>query len=96
MNVHDVLRRPIISEKNTLLGAQNKFTFEVARHATKPMIEQAVEAIFKVNVSAVNIVHVPGKRRRMGRQRRPTITTAWKKAVVTVQPGQRIEFFEGV
>lgn len=96
MHVHDILRRPIISEKNTMLGAQNKYTFEVAPTATKPMIEEAVEKIFKVNVTAVNVVHVPGKLRRVGRQRRPGMTSPWKKAIVTLQPGQRIEFFEGV
>ena len=96
MNLYDVLRRPIITEKNTMLGAQNKFTFEVATAATKPMIGEAVEKIFKVNVLSVNIVHVPGKLRRVGRQRRPGMTSPWKKAVVTIQAGQRIEFFEGV
>ncbi len=96
MYIHDVLRRPIITEKNTMLGAQNKYTFEVAPHATKPMIEEAVSKIFKVNVTAVNIIHVQPKRRRVGRQRNPGLTSPWKKAVVTLQPGQRIEFFEGV
>ncbi len=96
MNIHDVLRRPIITEKNTMLGAQNKYTFEVAAEATKPMIGEAVEKIFKVNVTAVNVVHVPGKLRRVGRQRKPGLTSPWKKAVVTIRPGQRIEFFEGV
>jgi len=96
MNIHDVLRRPIITEKNTMLGAQNKYTFEVADGATKPMIREAVEKIFKVNVTAVNVIHVPGKLRRVGRQRRPGRTSPWRKAVVTLQPGQRIEFFEGV
>jgi large subunit ribosomal protein L23 len=60
------------------------------------MIEEAVGTIFKVNVEAVNIVHVRGKARRVGRQRRPGMTSDWKKAIVTVQTGQRIEFFEGV
>jgi len=96
MNVHDILRRPVITEKNTKLRAQNKYTFEVADGATKPMIREAVERIFKVNVTAVNVVHVPGKLRRVGRQRRPSLTSPWRKAVVTLRPGQRIEFFEGV
>ncbi len=97
MNPYDVLRRPIITEKNTMLGAQSKYTFEVAKTATKPMIAAAVETAWKdVNVVAVNIVHVPGKHRRVGRQRKPGMTSPWKKAVVTLQPGQRIEFFEGV
>lgn len=93
MNLHDILRRPIVTEKNTLLGAQNKYSFEVAAGATKPMIREAVEKIFKVDVTAVNVVHVPGKLRRVGRQRRPGMTSPWKKAVVTIRPGQRIEFF---
>ncbi len=97
MNVHDILRRPIITEKNTMIGAQNKYTFEVAPGATKPMIGEAVEKVFKRKVAAVNIVHVRGKLRRVGRQRRPGMTSPWKKAIVTLEPGeQRIEFFEGV
>ena len=97
MNIHDVLRRPIITEKNTMVGAQNKYTFEVADGATKPMVREAVEVIFKRKVEAVNVVHVPGKLRRVGRQRRPGKTSPWKKAVVTLRSGEeRIEFFEGV
>ncbi|MGQ9674885.1 MAG: 50S ribosomal protein L23 [Chloroflexota bacterium] len=94
MNVYQVLRRPIITEKNTLHAAQNKYTFEVAREATKQQIEEAVEKIFKVNVTDVNVSTVPGKMRRIGRNR--GMTSPWKKAVVTVQQGQRIELFEGV
>lgn len=94
MNVYEVLRRPIITEKNTLQAAQNKYTFEVAREATKQQIEQAVERAFKVNVVGVNVSHVPGKMRRIGRNR--GLTSPWKKAVVTIQEGQRIELFEGV
>ncbi len=97
MNIHDVLRRPIITEKNTMVGALNQYTFEVADEATKPMIREAVEKIFKRKVAAVNVIHVPGKLRRVGRQRKPGMTSPWKKAVVTLRPGeQRIEFFEGV
>lgn len=94
MNVYQVLKRPIITEKNTLHAAQNKYTFEVAREATKQQIEEAVEKIFKVNVTDVNVSTVPGKMRRIGRNR--GMTSPWKKAVVTVQQGQRIELFEGV
>lgn len=94
MNVYQVLKRPIITEKNTLHAAQNKYTFEVAREATKQQIEEAVEKMFKVNVTDVNVSTVPGKMRRIGRNR--GMTSPWKKAVVTVQEGQRIELFEGV
>ncbi len=94
MNVYQVLKRPVITEKNTLHAAQNKYTFEVAREATKQQIEEAVEKMFKVNVIDVNVSTVPGKMRRIGRNR--GMTSPWKKAVVTVQEGQRIELFEGV
>ena len=97
MYLHDVLVRPIITEKNTMLGAQNKYCFEVTRGATKPLIRRAVEEIFKREVDSVNIVHVPGQRRRMGKQRRPVIESPWKKAIVTLRAGQApIEFYEGV
>ncbi len=94
MNLHEVLRRPIITEKNTLQNELNKYTFEVARDATKPMIKQAVEEIFKVNVTAVNTSWVRGKMRRVGKSRGKS--PDWRKAVVTLREGQRIDFFEGV
>jgi len=91
---YEVLRRPVITEKNTLLVEQNKYTFEVATEANKPQIKEAVEKAFKVKVSAVNVVHMPGKMRRAGRRR--GMTTSWKKAIVTLEPGNKIELFEGV
>lgn len=94
MHLYEVLRRPIITEKNTMLLAQNKYTFEVAWDANKHQIAQAVEKAFNVKVVAVNVMHVPGKTRRVGR--RQVTTSPWKKAVVTLQPGHKIELFEGV
>ncbi len=94
MHLYEVLRRPLITEKNTALQVQNKYAFEVADGANKPLIKQAVEKAFKVKVGAVNVVTVPGKTRRMGR--RQVQTQPWKKAVVTLMPGYKIEFFEGV
>lgn len=94
MHVYEVLRRPVVTEKNTLLATQNKFTFEVRDDANKRQVKEAVEKAFKVNVVSVNVIRVPGKMRRAGRRR--GITPEWKKAVVTLQPGQKIEFFEGV
>lgn len=91
MELYDVLRRPLITEKNTMLDAQNKYTFEVAVAANKPMIRRAVETLFKVDVLAVNVSHVHGKMRRVGKSR--GMTRDWKKAVVTIKPGQRIEAF---
>jgi large subunit ribosomal protein L23 len=94
MHLYEVLRRPVITEKNTELQAQGKYAFEVAREANKPQIKQAVEKAFKVKVTAVNVVAVHGKVRRVGR--RQVLTPAWKKAIVTLVPGDKIELFEGV
>jgi large subunit ribosomal protein L23 len=94
MHLYEVLRRPVITEKGTELQAQGKYAFEVARDANKPQIKQAVEKAFKVKVTAVNVVTVRGKVRRVGR--RQVLTQSWKKAIVTLQPGDKIELFEGV
>ncbi|MBV9896161.1 MAG: 50S ribosomal protein L23 [Chloroflexi bacterium] len=89
--------RPVVSEKSTVLGDQGKYIFEVAPTANKIQIKQAIEAAFankKVQVSAVNIVHVTGKVRRRGRS--VGMTRSWKKAIVTLKAGQRLDLFEGV
>lgn len=94
MHLYEVLRRPLITEKNAMLQAQGKYAFEVAGGATKPQIKQAVETAFGVKVTGVNVMTMPGKERRIGR--RQVHTPSWKKALVTLQPGDRIEFFENV
>ncbi len=94
MHLYEVLRRPLITEKNSTLQAQGKYVFEVAKDANKPQVKQAVEKAFKVKVTAVNVITVPGKTRRVGRQQ--VLTRPWKKAVVSLKPGNKIEFFEGV
>jgi len=94
MHLYEVLRRPLITEKATLLQGQSRYAFEVARKAAKPQIKEAVEAAFKVKVVKVNVMTVPGKMKRIGR--RQVLTPYWKKAVVTLEPGGKIEFFEGV
>jgi len=91
MELYEVLRRPMITEKNTLVGLQNKYTFEVATGANKPMIRRAVETLFKVDVTSVNVANVHGKLRRVGKSR--GMTRSWRKAVVTVKDGQRIDAF---
>ncbi len=93
MHPYEVLVRPVVSEKSTMLASQNQYTFEVAKAANKMQVKEAVELAFKVNVLEVNIIHVPGKMRRVGRHR--GYTSSWKKAVVTIPEGQRIELFEG-
>ena len=94
MHLYEVLRRPLITEKNTALQGQNKYLFEVAKEANKTMVKQAVEKAFKVKVNSVNMITVPGRTKRMGK--RVVQTMPWKKAVVTLKPGDKIEFFEGV
>lgn len=94
MNAYDIILRPLITEKTTQQkDTDNQVTFEVAPRANRVEIRQAVEKIFDVRVAAVNTMHVRGKIKRRGRiegRRRN-----WKKAVVTLGPGQRIDFFEG-
>jgi large subunit ribosomal protein L23 len=77
-----------------VLQAKNKYAFEVAGEANKLQVKQAVEKAFKVNVTAVNVMTVPGKTRRIGR--RQVLTQSWKKAIVTLKSGDKIAFFEGV
>jgi large subunit ribosomal protein L23 len=94
MHLYEVLRRPLITEKNTELQALNKYAFEVADEANKPLVKQAVEKAFNVKVTGVNMVTMKGKTRRVGRQQ--ILTRPWKKAIVTLRIGDKIEFFEGV
>ena len=94
MHPYEVLRRPLITEKNTELQAQGKYVFEVDREANKPQIKQAVEKAFGVTVTTVNVMTIHSEMRRVGR--RQVFTRSWKKAIVTLQPGDKIELFEGV
>ena len=90
---HDIIIRPIITEKSSTLVELNKYTFEVHRSANKIQIRQAIEQIFKVKVLSVNTMNVPSKPKRMGAF--VGKTRSWKKAIVALPEGQRIEFFEG-
>jgi large subunit ribosomal protein L23 len=94
MHLYEVIRRPLVTEKNTIMQEQGRYVFEVARTATKPQVKQAVELAFKVKVDKVNVVVVPGKKKRMGR--RETQASDTKKAIVTLEPGFKITLFEGV
>ncbi len=94
MNAREVIRRPLVTEASMERMALGKYTFAVDPRATKTEIKDAVETLFKVRVQRVNTAHVRGKARRVRYQvgRRPD----WKKAIVTLEEGQRIEFFEGL
>ena len=93
-DLRGIIRRPVVTERSMDLVEQNKYTFVVDIKATKPQIKEAVEQLFDVSVEKVNTMRVTGKTRRMGRYegKRPD----WKKAIVTVKEGDRIELFEGI
>jgi large subunit ribosomal protein L23 len=96
MNVYQVLKRPILTEKTDYQRDNNQYVFEVDRRANKLQIKRAVETLFDVQVDAVNTMVMKPKRRRLGRKM-ITTHTVWKRAVVTLAPGNRIqEFFEGL
>ncbi len=84
----------MITEKATSLKEKDKYAFEVASKSTEAQVKEAVEKAFKVKVSKVNVMRVPGKTRRFGR--RQATSSPWKKAIVTLEPGHKITFFEGV
>ncbi len=90
---HDIIVRPILTEKSSRMMEENKYTFEIHPQANKIEVRKAVEAVFKVKVEKVHTLKVRSKPKRMGvflgKSR------AWKKAVVTLAEGERIEFFEG-
>ena len=94
MNEYDIVVRPIITEKSSLLkDAGNQYVFEVQRDADKIEIKKAVEKLFKVKVVSVHISNMEGKKKRVGRfaGKRPD----WKKAIVKLNPKDKITIFEG-
>ena len=92
---YEILKRPLVTEKSTVeKDERNKLCFEVDRRANKIQIKSAVEKIFKVNVLNVATIRMKGKKKRVGRHF--TQHPDWKKAIVTIKAGQRVEFFEGV
>jgi large subunit ribosomal protein L23 len=94
MQLFEVLRRPLVTEKGTSLQVMGKYAFEVADEANKVQVKQAVEKAFKVTVTAVNIMTVRGREKRVGRKQ--IVNSPWKKAVVTLKTGDKIQIFEGV
>ena len=92
MNSNDVIIRPVISEKTTEMMELNKYVFKVAMGANKLMVRQAVQELFGVRPERVNVMLMRGKNRRLrwktGRR------SAWKKAIITLKPGDKIDVFE--
>jgi large subunit ribosomal protein L23 len=95
MNSHEIIIRPLITEKTSIQKElNNQLSFEVDRRANRIEIKQAIESIFNVRVAAIKTMQVSGKTKQRGRitgKRRD-----WKKAIVKLMPGERIDFFEGV
>lgn len=96
--IYDVLRRPIITEKSNYLNSDlHQYVFEVAPDASKTLVKDAVELLFDVSVLRVNVINLPAKRTRRGRNRRLRVRrSGYKKAIVTLAPGDTIPIFEGV
>jgi large subunit ribosomal protein L23 len=93
MESRDVIIRPVVSEKSFAMIEHNRYTFEVDKRASKPEIARAVEEVFHVTVTGVNTMNVPPKARRVRVAK--GLTRTWKKAVVSLKEGDKIEFFEG-
>ena len=93
MHAREVVIRPIVSEKSYALIGQNKYTFRVHPDAHKTQIRQAVEEIFNVKVMGVQTMTMKSKPKRRGWT--TGRTRGWKKAIVELAPGDRIELFEG-
>jgi large subunit ribosomal protein L23 len=93
--MYEVIKRPVLTEKTTLQKElSNQITFEVDRKANKIEIKEAVEKIFKVKVIDVQSMVVRGKTKRVGRFSGKR--SDWKKAIVTLKPGEQVPFLEGV
>ena len=100
LRIEEIIRRPLITEKNTMLMEKGQYSFEVAPTANKIQIKEAVEKIFEVKVKAVNTLNVKAKpRSRMTGRGRNRITghePAWKKAIVTLHTGHDIDVFRDI
>ncbi|HEX2698184.1 MAG TPA: 50S ribosomal protein L23 [Anaerolineales bacterium] len=96
--IYDVIRRPLVTEKSSWQsGRLTQYSFEVRADATRTLVKDAIETLFDVDVTRVNIMNVPAKRGRRSRSRRLLVRKpAFKKALVTLAEGQTLEIFEGV
>ena len=97
MNPYKIVIRPIDTEKTRYQASElGQYTFEVDRRANKIEVRQAIEAIYDTSVVAVNVMNMPAKASKRRGRRRMVRRPQWKKAVVTVAEGQRLDVFEGV
>ncbi|MEL7623960.1 MAG: 50S ribosomal protein L23 [Clostridiales bacterium] len=91
-NPHEVLVKPIVTEKSSGMMAEGKYTFKVDKAANKIEIKHAVESVFKVDVTDVKTMNMPGKLKRQGKTQ--GMTSEWKKAIVTLKSGQTLPIFD--
>ncbi len=92
MNYNDIIIKPVLSEKSTDLAQSNKYVFRVPRKANKNIIGKAVKEIFKVTPVKINVMKVRGRSKRV--RYKYGFTSSWKKAIVTLNPSEKIELFE--
>ncbi|MCX7677780.1 MAG: 50S ribosomal protein L23 [Spirochaetes bacterium] len=93
MDFNDVIIKPVISEKSTALAKIGKYVFRVSKKANKKIVKRAIKEIFNVEPVCVNIINVRGRRKRV--RYNYGYTSSWKKAIVTLKEGDKIELFEG-
>lgn len=96
MRLSNIIQKPIVSEKSFALAPENRFSFRVDRKATKGAISKAVKAMFGVDAVDIKTAIIPGKRKRAGKTRKFIRTASWKKAVVKIKEGQKIDLFESL
>ncbi len=94
MKLNNIVEKPIITEQSMADVHQGKYTFKVNTKASKKEIAQVVQRLFNVQVTNVTTRIMPGKQRRIGRTNKFTKTSSWKKAVVSLEEGQKIDLFE--
>jgi large subunit ribosomal protein L23 len=96
--IYEVLRRPLVTEKSNYQSSQlHQYVFEVAQDANRTQVKDAIEQMFSVTVTRVNLINVAAKRSRKSRSRKWVISRpSYKKAIVTLAPEDRIPIFEGV
>ena len=94
IDTHKIILRPLITEKGNDMAQDNKYLFEVARKTTKSEIKKAIESEFKVNVLSVRVISMKGKSVRYGRTSGKQ--KDWKKAIIKIKKGQKIEIYQGI
>jgi large subunit ribosomal protein L23 len=92
MDYNDVIVKPVLSEKSTEFAEKGKYVFRVAKKANKPLIRKAIKELFNVTAEKINIVNVRGRKKRVRYQY--GFTPSWKKAVITLKAGEKIQLFE--